>query len=136
DSEVRLFAELIYSPTIINRDVAPHRPSQLCEALLENSGLLARDGIAILSKHHRADPPYPLALLRARRERPRCRAAEQRDEVAPVAHSITSSARASNCGGTVRPIARAVGRLMTSSILLGCTTGKSAGLAPLRMRPT
>src|SRR5262249_36877332 len=81
DSEVRLFAELIYSPTIINRDVAPHRPSQLCEALLENSGLLARDCIAILSKHHRADPPHPLALLRARRQRPRRgRAADERDE--------------------------------------------------------
>jgi chorismate mutase len=35
-------------------------------------------------------------LLRPRRERPRyCRAAEQRDEIAPGAHSITSSARAS-----------------------------------------
>jgi hypothetical protein len=42
-------------------------------------------------------------LLRARRERPRCcGAAEQRDELAPY-HSITSSARASSVGGTVRP---------------------------------
>ena len=40
-------------------------------------------------------------LLRARRERPRRRrAAEQRDELAPL-HSITSSARASSVGGTV-----------------------------------
>jgi hypothetical protein len=39
--------------------------------------------------------------LRARRERPRgCRAAEQRDELAP-SHSITSSARASRLSGTV-----------------------------------
>jgi len=36
-------------------------------------------------------------LLRARRERPSRRAAEQRDEVAPL-HSITSSARASSIG--------------------------------------
>src|SRR5262245_34139396 len=35
-------------------------------------------------------------LLRARRERPRRRAAEQRDELAAGAHSITSSARASS----------------------------------------
>ena len=42
-------------------------------------------------------------------------------------HSITSSARASNVGGTVRPNARAVFRLITSSILVGCSTGKSAG---------
>jgi hypothetical protein len=44
--------------------------------------------------HQHADPPHPLALLRARREWPRDRrAAEQRDEIAPV-HSITSSVRA------------------------------------------
>ena len=51
-------------------------------------------------------------------------------------HSITSSAVASSDGGTVRPSMRAVEALMTSSNLLDCTTGKSAGLAPLRMRPT
>src|SRR6266545_1031195 len=37
-------------------------------------------------------------LLRARRERPRRRAAEQRDELAPL-HSITPSARASSVVG-------------------------------------
>ena len=50
-------------------------------------------------------------------------------------HSITSSARASSDGGTVRPSILAVWALMTSSNLVDCTTGKSAGLAPLRMRP-
>src|SRR5262245_34323891 len=34
-------------------------------------------------------------LLRARRERPRCRAADERDEVAPPDYSITSSAATS-----------------------------------------
>src|SRR5262249_22236841 len=53
-------------------------------------------------------------LLRARRERPRRRAAEERDERAAF-HSITSSARASNMGGTVRPSALAVVRSMTTS---------------------
>src|SRR5262249_43001615 len=45
------------------------------------------------------------ALLRARRKRPRSsRAAEQRDELAPV-HSITSSARARSIGSEgVRPV--------------------------------
>src|SRR5262249_52596040 len=42
-------------------------------------------------------------LLRARREGPRCRAAEQRDELASRHHSITSSAAASSVGGTVSP---------------------------------
>ena len=74
-------------------------------------------------------------LLRPRRERPRCsRAAKQRDELPPF-HSITSSARASSVGGTVRPSILAVWALMTSSNLDACTTGRSAGLAPLRMRP-
>src|SRR5262249_24756229 len=48
-------------------------------------------------------------------------------------HSITSSARASKVGGISRPSARAVWRLITNSHLVGCTTGKSAGLAPLRI---
>ena len=50
-------------------------------------------------------------------------------------YSITSSAVASSCGGTVRSSIMAVWALITSSNLLDCTTGKSAGLAPLRMRP-
>src|SRR5215471_3418191 len=51
----------------------------------------------------------------ARRERPRCHTAEQRDELAAADHSITSSARASSVGGTSRPSALAVLRLITSS---------------------
>jgi hypothetical protein len=53
----------------------------------------------------------------------------------PATHSITSSAMARSDGGTVRPSMRALWWLMTSSNLLDCTTGKSAGLEPLRMRP-
>src|SRR5262249_52410513 len=54
----------------------------------------------------------------------------------PSHHSITSSARASSVGGTVRPSALAVLRLMISSTFVDCCTGKSAGFSPLRMRPT
>ncbi len=43
-------------------------------------------------------------------------------------YSITSSARASSIGGTSRPSARAVATLITNSNLVGCTTGRSAGL--------
>jgi hypothetical protein len=43
--------------------------------------------------HQHTDAPHPLALLCARRERPRGRGAgEQRDEFATL-HSITSSAK-------------------------------------------
>src|SRR5262249_28330159 len=49
---------------------------------------------------------------------------------------IISSARASTEGGIVRPSALTVLRLMTSSNLVGCSMGRSVGLAPLRMRTT
>src|SRR6516164_8423824 len=52
-----------------------------------------------------------------------------------LCYSITSSARARIEGGTVRPSAVAVLRLTTSSKVVGCWTGRSAGLAPLRIRP-
>src|SRR5262249_25387364 len=64
------------------------------------------------------------------------RAAEQRDELATAAHSITSSARASSVGGTSRPSALAVLRLIASSNLTGACTGRSAAFSPLRMRST
>src|ERR1700741_2309082 len=51
-------------------------------------------------------------------------------------HSITSSARASSVGGTVRPSALAVLRLMISSYFVGCCTGRLDGFSPLRMRST
>src|SRR5947207_817 len=61
-------------------------------------------------------------------------ASEQRDELAPF-HSITSSASASNVGGTSRPSAMAVFRLSTSSTLVDRMTGRSAGFSPFRIRP-
>jgi hypothetical protein len=51
-------------------------------------------------------------------------------------YSITSSALASRDGGTVRPSALAVFRLMVKSNFVGCTTGSSAGVSPFRIRPT
>src|SRR4029434_8772421 len=51
-------------------------------------------------------------------------------------HSITSSASASRVGGTVTPSALATLRLIASSNLVGCNTGRSAGFVPLSMRPT
>src|SRR5712664_3968310 len=51
-------------------------------------------------------------------------------------YSITSSARASSVGGTSRPSAWAVIRLMTKSNLVGCSTGMSPGFAPRRILST
>src|SRR5262252_7517370 len=75
-------------------------------------------------------------LLRPRRERPRHRrAAEKRYELAALHYSIISSARPDRGSGTVMPSALAVLRLMISSTFVDCTTGRSAGFSPLRMRP-
>jgi hypothetical protein len=50
-------------------------------------------------------------------------------------YSITSSARPISVLGTLTPSALAVFRLMYSSTLVACWTGRSAGLSPLRTRP-
>src|SRR5438874_13329280 len=109
-----------------------HRPKLVSE------GRHARLDVAVaLGKgHQNTDLSRARFLLRARRERPRDgRAAEQRDELAPF-HSMTSSAMASTPGAKVRPSAAAVFKLITSSNLVGCSTGKSAGLTPLNILST
>src|SRR5262249_46752630 len=50
-----------------------------------------------------------------------------------MVYSMISSARADRLGATSTPSALAVFRLMTSSNLVDCTTGRSAGLSPLRI---
>src|SRR6266850_4940111 len=54
----------------------------------------------------------------------------------PHAHLITLSARASTLGGIVKPICFAALRLITNSNFVGCSTGRSAGLAPFRILST
>ena len=51
-------------------------------------------------------------------------------------HRITLSALASTLGGMVKPICLAALRLMTNSNFVGCSTGRSAGLAPLSILST
>ena len=51
-------------------------------------------------------------------------------------YSITSSAAICKVGGTLRRSDLAALRLMTSSNLVSRSTGRSLGLAPLRIRPT
>src|SRR5262245_1246907 len=60
------------------------------------------------------------------------KAAEQRYERA-APHSITSSASESRLSEILTPSTFAVLRLITSSYLVGCRTGRSAGFAPLRI---
>src|SRR5262245_38469939 len=97
------------------------------------AGIEIKLNVIVMVRRKHRELTFNVRPLRARRERPRHRAAEQRDELAPF-HSITSSASCWRCKGTSRPSALAVLRLIASSNLVGCITGKSAGLAPLRIR--
>jgi len=80
-----------------------------------------------------ADRPQ-LSLLAQGGKRRHRDGTEHSDNLAPL-HSMTSSAWAKRDCGTVRPSARAVFRLMDSSNVAGAITGRSAGLAPLRIFP-
>src|SRR5262245_61124081 len=105
---------------ILNPHVEAVGPAQLLQSLQERSD--AGHGFRIVRScaHEHRDATHSLARLCARRDRPRSRrAAEQRDELAPTDHSMTSSARTSNAGGTLRPSAVAVLMLTTITNLVG-----------------
>ena len=129
------FVGLAGGPARLDPRVAADAPAQQRQPLQERPDANLEFRIIRSSRQKYPDAARGLALLRARRERPRRRrAAEQRDELAPL-HSITSSARASSEGGTSRPSALAVLRLMNSSTFVDCWTGRSAGFSPLRTLP-
>jgi hypothetical protein len=109
----------------VDADIAAFRPSTLFQPLSECRE--ASPGLRIVfgECHEHADAPHALALLRARRERPRSRAAEQRDERAAF-HSITWSTRASSFAGRRSPFAAL--RLITSSNFVGTFKNPGCGL--------
>src|SRR5262245_51264999 len=131
------FRSIGCGPARVDPHVAAIGPAQLRQRLQERPDTGLKFSIVCGRGQDHADAPHPLQLLRPCRERPRKRrAADQRDELAPPNHSITSSARASNDGGTSSPSVLAVLRLITSSYLVGACTGRSAGFSPLRTRST
>src|SRR6266404_2522118 len=75
----------------------------------------------------RTDIERPVRHVRFVPRRDSCAAANQH------LYSITSSARASSAGGMMTPSAFAVFKLITRSNLVGCSTGRSAGFAPLNI---
>src|SRR5262249_39124063 len=118
----------VFDPHVLTFDIA-HFGKTAPECGIEMHGVGLRQAAEISDYRHRR-------LLRARCKWPSRRAAEQRDELAPLHHSITSSALACSVSGTVRPSALAVRALITSSNRVGCWMGRSEGVAPLRMRST
>jgi len=108
------------------RYVVPHRGTILSSLLRELRKLGRASSlsacvldVAALKDHQRPQCSYRTAISR------HCRR-----------HSIISSARSRSDCGMVRPIAFPALRLMTSSNFAGCSTGRSAGLAPLRILST
>src|SRR5262249_12552169 len=117
-------------PAIFDEEVRAFEPTAIAQPCAQccQPGRVTRRG----DKTQKADA-CNLRLLRPHRERPRCRrAAEQRDEIAAL-HSITSSAIASSLSGTAKASALAVFKLITSSNLTDCITGRSVGFVPLRI---
>src|SRR5262249_2610637 len=123
------------APAVIDLKVPPVHPAQFAQPLMQRRSHRLRFHIALTDVRKHAEAAHLLALLRARDNRPRRRAAEQRDDLAAPDHSITSSASASSIGGMSRPRVMAVCRLMMNSNLVGCATGSSFGFSPLRTRP-
>src|SRR5262249_54493084 len=125
---------LATKPAHVESNVVPFDPAELSQPLRQcrdaGSSLLVR-----IHSHEHPDAPDTAPFLRARRERPCRRAANQRDELAAI-HSITSSAGSSAVVGMSRRSALAVLRLMTSSNLTGAWTGSSLAFSPLRTRST
>ena len=74
-----------------------------------------------------ADPKMKARFAGLDRIATRSRCANKRHH---AIHSMTSSARATRFGGTVRPSVLTVLRLITSSNFVGCITGRSAGFTP------
>jgi hypothetical protein len=72
----------VATPANVDLDVAAIGPAQLFQCLLELGEQRACVHIVLASDKH-ANPLHSLRLLRVRRERPRGRTAEQRDELAP-----------------------------------------------------
>src|SRR5262249_46808153 len=123
-------------PALLDVDIATFDPPEILQAPAERRHAESAFGVLLRQpRNQHADAVHLLALLGARRQRPRRHAAEQRDELA-ASHSITSSARASSIGGISRPSTLAATTLMISSYLVGISTGKSPGFVPLRMRAT
>src|SRR5262245_52036766 len=102
-------------------------PTKLLEALANRCNSISCFLTTFRLREQQAYESRARLPLRARRERPRGRAAEQRDELAAPDHSITSSARCWKDKGTSIPSAFAALRLITSSYLTGAWTGSSRG---------
>src|SRR5262249_60340653 len=73
------------TPAVGNLEVAAIRKVQIFEPLHKGLYPTLRFHIVFSVPHKHADASHPLALLRARRQWPRRRTADERDDLAPPA---------------------------------------------------
>src|SRR6516165_4473552 len=118
----------------LENDIAAFDIAEIAEPLPECVEVCR--SLAVRHRKHADARDLSLGLLTGRRVGRNEQRGKPSDDDAATSHSMTSSARARIEGGTVRPSACAVLRLTTSSNLVGCSTGRSAGFSPERMRPT
>ena len=80
---LRMVVGIAFAPAIIDAHVAAIGPAQLRQSLNKRRVTGPRVWIVRAAAREHADASQPLALLRARCERPRSRTAKKRDELAP-----------------------------------------------------
>ena len=100
-------------PYFVDRPAPPSPGRRSLTSTSRRSRAVARRRTSSPATRHGASPPTS----------PSCRCCWVRPK---RVYSITLSARTNNASGTVTPIALAVLRLITSSNLVGCSTGMSA----------
>ena len=90
---------VIAEPAKVHPHVAAIGPTEIRKRLSERRDASLPQGIVFVVPHEHADAPHAVALLRPCRERPRRRAAKERDEFAP---SKANPHLALPCEGTYR----------------------------------
>ena len=133
--EAREPVVLVLGESVLKRNVLAFDITEFTQARTEAQERLHVDAFG--GGAEKTDPRQLLRLLGLGSEwRGEDAGAHYGDERPPVHHWIISSARTKMDCGIVSPRALAVFRLITSSNLVGCSTGRSPGLAPLRILST
>src|SRR5262249_10110917 len=123
------------APTSIDLNIATLRPTKFLKTCDKSRKPPLFLGIAFGSWQQYPYTSHSIRLLRACSKRRRGGSgANERHKLAPP-HSITSSAIESTPDGISMPSACAVCKLSAKLNLVDCSTGRSAGLAPLRIIP-
>src|SRR5712691_554009 len=124
----------LFGIAVFEEDRLPLHIAQVAQALLE--GWETACGMLLGAWFQHADagdfPPW----LRRDHSRRHQDAKGEHDDERQNFHWSTSSAWKRSVGGIGRPRALAVFRLITSSNLVGCSTGRSAGFVPFRILST